>query len=58
MVGGIEVDGFSGWGVGMTTSGYEDVAGCERSGCESGGGGGGGGGGDGVGKWSGVMGLS
>ena len=54
MVGGIEVDGFSGWGVSMTTSGCEDVVGCERSGCESGGGGGG----DGVGEWSGVMSLS
>ena len=52
MVGGVEVDGFSSWGVSMTTFGYEDVASCERSGYESGGGGGGGdddggGGGDG-----------
>ena len=54
MVCGIEVDGFSGWEGGMTTSGCVDVVGCDRSVCESGGGGGGG---DGVGEWSGVMGL-
>ena len=40
VVGGMEVDGFSGWGVGMTTSSGEDVCGCDRSGCESSGGGG------------------
>ena len=45
----------------MTTSGCVDVVGCDKSVYESGGGGrggNGGGGGDGVGEWSGVMGLS
>ena len=45
MVGGMEVEGLSDWGGGMTTSGCEDVGGHGRSRCESGGGGGGGGGG-------------
>ena len=63
MVGGMEVEGFSGWGVGLTTSGGEDEGGCEGFGCASGGGGseGGfddGGVGDGVGVWTGVEGLA
>ena len=70
MVGGMEVEGFSGWGVGLTTSGGEDEGGCEGFGCASGGvgwfdGGGGGEGGfddggvgDGVGVWTGVEGLA
>ena len=60
LVCGIEVDGFSGWGGGMTTFSCVDVVGCVGPIYDSGGGGGGGddgGGGDGVGKWSGVMGL-
>ena len=48
MVCGIEADGLSSWGGGMTTS-FEclDAAGCGGSFSESGGGGGG----DGVGEW-------
>ena len=68
VVGGFEVNGYSGWVVGMFASGCDDVVGWDRSGWESGGGGGGGdddggggddgGSGDVVGEWSGVMGLS
>ena len=68
MVGGFEVDGFSGWVVGMVASGCDDVVGWDRFGWISGGGGGGGdddgrggddgGGGDGIRDWSGVMDLS
>ena len=53
-------DGFFGCGGGMnTTSGCMDAVGCGGHCFESGGGGGGGdgGGGDGVGEWSGVIGL-
>ena len=70
MVCGIVVDGFPGWGRGMTAaSGWLD-AGCAEvdaasaDGCGGacskfggGGGGGDGGGGDGVGEWSRVIGL-
>ena len=46
MVCGIEVDGFSSWGGGMTTtSGCLDVVGCGGPFSEAGGGGGGGDGG-------------
>ena len=60
LVCGIEADGLSGWGGGMTTSsGCLDAAGCGGPFSESGGGGGGGdgGGGDGVGKCSRVIDL-
>ena len=54
LVCGLEADGLSGWGGGMTTtSGCVDVVGCGNPVSESGGGGGGGS--DGVGEWSGVM---
>ena len=54
LVCGIEVDGFSGWGGGMTTtSSCLDAAGCGGNFSELGVGGGG----DGIGEWSGVIGL-
>ena len=58
MVCGIVVDGFFGWGGGMTaTSTFLDAPGCGGPCSESGGDGGGGygGGGDGVDEWSGVI---
>ena len=62
LVCGLEADGLSSWGGGMTTTfGCVDAVGCGRPFSESGGGGGGGGngggGGDGVGEWSGVIGF-
>ena len=53
LVCGIVADGFSSWGGGMTTTfGCLDATGCGGPCFESGGGGG-----DGVGEWSGVIGL-
>ena len=55
LVCGLEANGLSSWGGGMTTtSSCLDAIGCGGTFSESGGGGGGG---DGVGEWSGVIGL-